>query len=258
MKKYLSFFILCFFLNLANVLAQSEPIAHLSVDQLSIEENGGVSKLTISLKDASGNSMNASSNIDVAITISGSATLGSDYSITNLTNADNKIITISSGSSSAFLTFTTINDTDVESEEKIKAEIASVSSGSIHSVNNDRTVSILDDDLLISMKLHAGDTFLLEEGSPKSVVRVEINQPVAQDIEVQVGMTGGDAINADVNFTGIVQINDGDTFIDFEIYAVDDSEYEDTESFYIKLTNVKSGPGRIVNDTEKYFVNIFQ
>ena len=118
MKKYLSFFILCFFLNLANVLAQSEPIAHLSVDQLSIEENGGVSKLTISLKDASGNSMNASSNIDVAITISGSATLGSDYSITNLTNADNKIITISSGSSSAFLTLTTINDTDVESEEK--------------------------------------------------------------------------------------------------------------------------------------------
>ena len=87
MKKYLSFFILCFFINLANVLAQSEPVAHLSVDQLSIEENGGVSKLTISLKDASGNSMNASSNIDVAITISGSATLGSDYSISNLTNS---------------------------------------------------------------------------------------------------------------------------------------------------------------------------
>ena len=53
MKKYLSFFILCFFLNSANVLAQALPIAHLSVDLLSIEENGGVSKLTISLKDAS-------------------------------------------------------------------------------------------------------------------------------------------------------------------------------------------------------------
>ena len=254
MKKYLSFFILCFFLNSANVLAQAEPIAHLSVDQLSIEENGGVSKLTISLKDASGNSMNASSNINVALTISGSATLGSDYSITNLTNIDNKIITISSGSSSAFLTFTSINDNDVETEEKIIAEIASVSSGSIHSVNNDRTVNILDDDLLISMKLQAGDTFLLEEGSPKSKLRVEIPQAVAQDIEVQVGMTGGDAINADVNFTGIVQINDGDTFTDFEMYAIDDNAYEDTESFYLKLTNVKTGPGRIVNDSIAFSV----
>ena len=254
MKKYLSFFILCFFLNSANVLAQALPIAHLSVDLLSIEENGGVSKLTISLKDASGNSMNAPSNINVALTISGSATLGSDYSITNLTNIDDKIITISSGSSSAFLTFSSINDNDVETEEKIKAEIASVSSGSIHSVNNDRTVSILDDDLQISMKYQAGDTFLLEEGSPKSKLRVEIPQAVAEDIEVQVGMTGGDAINADVNFTGIVQINDGDTFTDFEIYAIDDNAYEDTESFYLKLTNVKSGPGRIVNDSIAFSV----
>ena len=198
--------------------------------------------------------MNAPSNINVALTISGSATLGSDYSITNLTNIDDKIITISSGSSSAFLTFSSINDNDVETEEKIKAEIASVSSGSIHSVNNDRTVSILDDDLQISMKYQAGDTFLLEEGSPKSKLRVEISQAVAEDIEVQVGLTGGDAINADVNFTGIVQINDGDTFTDFEIYAIDDNAYEDTESFYLKLTNVKSGPGRIVNDSIAFSV----
>ena len=249
MKRFFSFFILSLFLSAVNLFAQTEPIAHLVVDQSSIEEDGGSTKLRVNLKDASENEMNATVVTNIVITISGSATLNTDYSITNATNSDEKIITIPVGASSGFLTINAINDSDVEPEENIIAEISSINVGSIHAVNNDRTIKILDDDLLISLKLHAGDTFLLEEASPKTVLRAEINQAVSEDIEVQVGMTGGDAVNADVNFTGIVQINDGDTFSDFEIYAIDDNVYESTETFYLKFTNVKSGPGRMVNDS---------
>ena len=249
MKRFFSFFILSLFLSAVNLFAQTEPIAHLVVDQSSIEEDGGSTKLRVNLKDASENAMNATVATNVVITISGSATLNTDYSITNATNSDEKIITIPVGASSGFLTINAINDSDVEPEENIKAEISSINVGSIHAINNDRTIKILDDDLLISLKLQAGDTSLLEEASPKTVLRAEINQAVSEDIEVQVGMTGGDAINADVNFTGIVKINDGDTFSDFEIYAIDDNVYESTETFYLKMTNVKSGPGRIVNDS---------
>jgi hypothetical protein len=62
-------------------------------------------------------------------------------------------------------------------------------------------------------------------------------------------MSGGDAINADVNFTGVVKIDDGSTFNEFEIYAVDDNVYENTETFYIKTTNIKSGPGNLAKDS---------
>ena len=36
-----------------------------------------------------------------------------------------------------------------------------------------------------------------------------MNQAVNEDVEVQVGMTGGDATGADVFFTTVVKIDDG-------------------------------------------------
>ena len=174
MKRFFSFFILSLFLSAVNLFAQTEPIAHLVVDQSSIEEDGGSTKLRVNLKDASENAMNATVVTNIVITISGSATLNADYSITNATNSDEKIITIPVGASSGFLTINAINDSDVEPEENIKAEISSINVGSIHAINNDRTIKILDDDLLISLKLQAGDTSLLEEASPKTVLRLSL------------------------------------------------------------------------------------
>ena len=249
MKVFLSFFVFNLFLSFANIFAQTEPIAHLTVEQSSILETGGTTKVTVLLKDASNNLKNASVNTNVVLKITGIANLGSDYNISNSTNSNNKTITINAGSSSAFLTITSIDDAIIEPEEDIIIEIESISSGSIHPINNDRTVKILDDDLLISLKLEAGDTFLLEEASPKSLLKVEMNQAVNEDVEVQVGMTGGDATGADVFFTTVVKIDDGSTSANFEIYAVDDNAYENTETFYLKLSNVKSGPGRLVNDS---------
>ena len=52
---------------------------------------------------------------------------------------------------------------------------------------------------------------------------------------------GRGCYNADVNFTGVVKIDD-EAFNEFEIYAVDDNVYENTETFYIKTTNIKSAP----------------
>ena len=41
MKVFLSFFVFNLFLSFANIFAQTEPIAHLTVEQSSILENGG-------------------------------------------------------------------------------------------------------------------------------------------------------------------------------------------------------------------------
>ena len=241
--------IFCYFFLIGNLFSQAEPIAHLTVDQLSILENGGITKVTVSLKDISENLKDAAVDIDVELSMSGTASIGTDYNITNSTNSNQLILTIPAGSSSGFLTINSLDDNQIEPEENIIIQIENISTGSIHSINNDRTVNILDDDLEITLSVEAGDTFLLEEGTPKTLLRIEMNQAVSEDVEVQVGMTGGDASAFDVNYTGVVKIDDGSTSANFEIYAVDDNAYENTEIFYLKLTNVKSGPGRIVNDS---------
>ena len=68
MKRFFSFFILSLFLSAVNLFAQTEPIAHLVVDQSSIEEDGGSTKLRVNLKDASENAMNATVVTNIVIT----------------------------------------------------------------------------------------------------------------------------------------------------------------------------------------------
>ena len=102
----------------------------------------------------------------------------------------------------------------------------------------------------------SGDTFLLEEGEPTTRLRLQIPSPQSQDIEVYIGMTGGDADGNDVNFTSIVKIDDGTTFNDFNISANDDAEYEETETFYFKATGIKAGPPntKVGNDSIAFSV----
>ena len=69
MKVFLSFFVFNLFLSFANIFAQTEPIAHLTVEQSSILENGGSTKVTVLLKDASNNLKNASVNTNVVLKI---------------------------------------------------------------------------------------------------------------------------------------------------------------------------------------------
>ena len=249
MKRNLSLFLFVISFLILGISSYAQPVAHLSVDQSSIQENGGSTKLVITLKNSSGAIENATSVTNATITFSGDAVNGTDYTISNLTSSTDNVISIPVGESSGFLTITATNDNLVESNEKILAEITSINVGTINNINKDREIEILDDDLIVTLKLQAGDTFLLEEGSPKTRLRLQINQPASQDIEVQVGMSGGNAINADVNFTGVVKIDDGSTFNEFEIYAVDDNVYENTETFYIKTTNIKSGPGNLAKDS---------
>ena len=249
MRKNISLFLFVLLSFVIRLSAQAQPVAHLSVDQSSILENGGSTKLVVTLRNTSGALANATSVTNATINFTGVAVNGTDYTISNLTSSTSNIISIPVGASSGFLTITATDDNIIEPDEKILAEISSINVGTIDNINKDREIEILDDDLVVTLKLQAGDTFLLEEGSPKTRMRLQINQPVSVDIEVQVGMTGGDAINADVNFTGVVKIDDGSTFNEFEIYAIDDNAYEDTETFYIKTTNIKSGPGKLAKDS---------
>ena len=256
MKRNLSLFLYVISFLIIGISSYAQPIAHLSADLLTIEEAGGSARLTVTLKDGSDAIVNATSTTNVTITFSGVAGLGDDFTISNLTNPTDNIITIPVGESSGFLTITAVNDTKVEPNEKIVAEITSINVGTIDNINDDREIEILDDDLIVSLKLVSGDTFLLEEGEPTTRLRLQIPSPQSQDIEVYIGMTGGDADGNDVYFTSIVKIDDGTTFNDFNISANDDAVYEETETFYFKATGIKDGPPntKVGNDSIAFSV----
>ena len=256
MKRNLSLFLYVISFLIIGISSYAQPIAHLSADLLTIEEAGGSARLTVTLKDGSDAIVNATSTTNVTITFSGVADLGDDFTISNLTNPTDNIITIPVGESSGFLTITAVNDTKVEPNEKIVAEITSINVGTIDNINDDREIEILDDDLIVSLKLVSGDTFLLEEGEPTTRLRLQIPSPQSQDIEVYIGMTGGDADGNDVYFTSIVKIDDGTTFNDFNISANDDAVYEETETFYFKATGIKDGPPntKVGNDSIAFSV----
>ena len=167
MKRNLSLFLYVISFLIIGISSYAQPIAHLSADLLTIEEAGGSARLTVTLKDASDAIINATSTTNVTITFSGVAGLGDDFTISNLTNSTDNIITIPVGESSGFLTITAVNDTKVEPNEKIVAEITSINVGTIDNINDDREIEILDDDLIVSLKLVSGDTFLKKENQQR-------------------------------------------------------------------------------------------
>ena len=243
-KKHISFFLFFVFTCLLNLTAKSNPFAHLSVDLSSILEDGGSTKVRVTLKDNSDNIVNAATETNIILSFSGTATEGVDYSVTSNT------ITIPVGESQGFITLNSIDDNLIDDAEEIVAEIVSISAGAIDPVNADRTITILDDDLIISLRNITGDTVLLEEGEPQKTMRVELNQPAPVDVTVLISIVVGTADINDILYDGFIKIDDGDTFTDFTLNARDDNVYEDSvETFYMKIGSKISGPGTIENDS---------
>jgi len=225
--------------------------AILKVNRTSIDENGGEVIVTVELSAAAGSQINAT----LQITGTSSPT---DYSINNATNANEKIITIPTGNTSGFLKIKALNDSNVEDNETIIIKLNSVNTGSVGS-SNEKTVSIRDDDLIISLALVGSDT-ILDEAAETAKLTTSINEAVSSDITIQVGSVSpknldgtpkdNSASSGDISFSSrTVVIPSGSTSVDFEITTVNDTNYEPNEIFYAKNMNIVSGLGTIKNDS---------
>ena len=68
----------------------------------------------------------------MTITFTGTADINDDYTITNNTSSGTpNIIRIKAGDSEGTITINTVNDSDVELDEQIIAEITAISSGTV-------------------------------------------------------------------------------------------------------------------------------
>ena len=244
MKKNLAVFIFLFSSLVFSPFSQtSTPEAILTKGSTFINENNGTTDIKVTLSTA------ATSDIDVEIEFTGSAAYGVDYTISNTSNSNPKIITIKNGDSEGSITIVGNDDTDVELDEDIIAEIKSISSTATIGNPKKATITIKDDDLLISLEKVTNEDKLYEETQNEITFRIKLNESVTQDISLLVvgagdGFTGSDV---DVDATQVVQA--GFDFKTFTIKAQDDATFEDEkEEFYLKIGSVTSGPGTIVKE----------
>ena len=122
--------------NRANATTATTRTVSLSKSAASLAENGGTVTLTATLSAA------ASDNTSVTLSLSGNATINSDYTL-----SDN--ITITAGQTSGNATLTGLNDSTDDDNETIIVDISAVSGGDGASENGtqQQTVNIIDDDV---------------------------------------------------------------------------------------------------------------
>ena len=253
MLRLLFLFFIAFSTCINNIHAQcTTSTVTINVDATSMLENAGVIKLTTTLSEVN------SEDIHVSFKFGGTATFGTDYSFepnegqnsSELTNTDQYYIIIPAGEKSKTVNITGLDDSTVEQEETIEIEIGEVSSCGLIGSSSKRNVRINDDDLIISLSLVSGqDTVLEEEGSLKSLLQVNSSETVTEDVEVLINFLPVTASATDVAFTSSVKLNDGTSNSSpFDIYAIDDNLYEETETFYLTLS-ILSGSGAASEDS---------
>ena len=145
-------------------------------------------KLRFSLSKA------ATTNVDVTITFKGSAVIDDDYTIKNNTSSVTpNIIRIKAGDSEGTITINSKDDSNVEIDEEIIAEITAISSGATIATNSKAKLLIKDDDLFLSfVKVKApfqGDK-LYEQTGNELAFRIQLNEPAPADISVTISGNG--------------------------------------------------------------------
>ena len=245
-KNFTALFFLLFSLVFSPFSQTSDPEASISRDIPVIAENGGSAEIKVSLSTA------ATADIDVTITFSGTADITDDYTITNNTPSGTpNIIRIKAGDSEGTITINTVNDSEVEVNEEIIAEIAAISSGTVVAPSTAK-VKINDDDLFLSfVKVDAPldvDT-LYEETQNELAFRIELNAPAPEDISVTISGSGVGFQSSDVALDATRVIRQGTDFEAFKIKAEDDAYFESlAESFYLKISSITQGSGKIVEE----------
>ena len=246
-KNFAALFFLLFSLVFSPFSQTSDPEASISRDVPVISETSGSAEIKVSLSKA------ATTDVDVTITFKGSAVIDDDYTITNNTSSVTpNIIRIKAGDSEGTITINSKDDSNVEIDEEIIAEITAISSGATIATNSKAKLLIKDDDLFLSfvkvMAPFQGDK-LYEQTGNELAFRIQLNEPAPADISVTISGNGDGFGSNDVSLDQTQTIIAGKDFETFNIKAADDDFFEALEeSFYLKISSITQGPGIIVEE----------
>lgn len=189
----------------------TQPDVTLSATSLSISEAAGSSTLTAALSNSS------YQNVTVAFAFTGtSAGGGTDYT------ASASSVIIPSGSLSASITISAVQDALVEGNESIIADISSVTNGT-ESIEQRVTIILADDDITDNPPVINDAVVTISENTPAATTVYDVNDAVSLNDNDQDGqpltysITGGNSSGAfAINpSTGVITVADASQ-LDFE------------------------------------------
>ena len=170
-----------------------------------------------------------SGDLTVYYTVGGSASAG-DY-----VEALSGQVTIPDGLSSADITITPVDDSEVEGDETVTLTLSADAAYTIGSPASD-TVTIADNDVP-TVTLSATDASAAEQGQDPGTFTVSRGAETSGDLTVYYTV-GGSASSGDYveSLSGQVTIPDGQSYADIPITPVDDGEIENDETVILTLS----------------------
>lgn len=174
-------------------------------------------------------------NVTVNYTTSAvSASAGSDYTTASGT------LTFATNDTSKTITITLLNNSVVETNETFKVNLSSPAGGPVLGPNNSAVVTVVDDDIGITM---AASTASVNEGGTNLVLTVNRSGGLTNTVAVDyatadVSTTSG---NDYTNTSGTLTFTNGVTSLTITIPIINDSTIESNETFKVNLSNATGG-----------------
>ena len=168
----------------------------------------------------------------VDYTITGTATEGSDYTLSNGT------LIIPAGQTTADISIPIINDILKEDNETIIITLSNPTNATLGS-KTVYTYTIEDDDTYPTIEFNDATSSEKEDANTVNIP-VSISTTYAEDVTVDYKVTGGSAEGSGVDYTladGTLTIPAGQTTTSIPLVIFDDTLSEDTETILITLSN---------------------
>ena len=213
--------------NLNNSASRSitvqNPTLNLSPTSGSFGEGGGTQNLTLSISPVSG------STLSVPYQLAGTATAGSDYSISPASP-----ITVPAGASSVLLSLQAIDDNLSEGDESLTLSLGS-STGAELGTATSASFTITDNEALPLLQFSTTASFVTENQGVARV-RVVLNSASANTVSVPFSLSGTAASNDySVSPASPLSIAAGELEAFISITPVDDQFTEEDESVVLTL-----------------------
>ena len=201
----------------------------LNVSQAAMAEAADTSVLTVTMAKSTFD------DVVVGVTYSGTATSDVDYGAVPIS------VTIPTGQSTASITITATQDGDIEGDETIVIDIASVTGGSaVESGVQQQTLTITDDDS-VTVSLSASTTDI-QEAAGNTTLTATLDQVSYEDVTIALAYTGTATSGTDYVSPAVeIVIPAGQTTGTTELAAINDATAEASETIIVEIAAVSGG-----------------
>lgn len=217
----------CFTSVMTSWSACTTPTVTLSTAATSIAENGGSTTVTATLSNV------YLAPVTVTLSTSGTATSGTDYSLSATS------ITIPAGSTSASVTLTGTDDAVYEGSETVIIDISGVTNGTENGTQQ-KTVTITDNESGPSVSISSSFSVSTEGGSGLTITATQSTTSSLATV-VNFSFSGTAIYGTDYTMNSSITIPAGSTSATTSLVPTDDALDEATETIIIDVASVTNG-----------------